>query len=29
VNDDPIECDSAAALVDNLGMIEARRCSGR
>jgi len=29
VNDDPIEYDSAATLVDNLGRIEARRCSGR
>ena len=29
VDDDPIEYDSAATLVDNLGMIEARRCSGR
>jgi len=29
VNGDPIEYDSAATLVDNLGMIEARRCSGR
>ena len=29
VSDDPIEYDSAATLVDNLDMIEARRCNGR